>query len=740
MRYRFPTINWYKDYTTTTLKADLISGLSVALILIPQSMAYARLAGLPAYYGLYAAFLPPIVSALFGSSHQLSTGPAAIISLMTSTALAPLAVAGTAQFVAYATLMALMVGVVQFSLGFFRMGTLVNLLSHPVIHGFTNAAALIIATSQVAKLFGVTVEREEHHYETLIEVYKAATHYTHLPTLYLGLLAIFIMLFMKRFFSKWPSVLVAVVITTVISWSSGLEQKIKSPIDNIYSEEVRDAIREYNALEHEITIVTHVDELPPNVGIKEIPPLKQTCFYCHKKGRYSERLRPKVGKAVEQGKIMAMIHNSDILKQHVRLLRKEGKKMRKQLRKFLLEGVKEKDRYSFYLLGKVPKGISSDGKIYKLDVRNQPFNLNQIVFSGGGGVVGNIPAGLPTIEIPYIDLKIIPHLLTSILIIALLGFMEAISIANAIASRTGQHLYPSKELIGQGLANIAGAITHGHPVSGSFARSAINYQYGGVTGLSNVFAGLFVALTLLFFTPILYHLPQSVLGAIIIVAVTGLINLKGIVILFRIQFYDGMIALITLVSTLYFAPHLDKGIMVGIALSLTLYLLRRIEPTITYLSKMADGSYRDSRRFHLAECKHILIIRFQGSLTFTNCSYLESQIHNKVEKMPHLNHIVIVSNAINELDTSGTDVLSALLDFLSQKGIKLYFSGLTQPILAVLKRTNLYEKIGEDHFCPNVRLTIPNIWEAAHEKSDEEHCPLQDQGIVDQLLESKHYS
>ena len=163
----FPFLDWLRDVDAASLRADLISGVTVALVLIPQSMAYAQLAGLPAYYGLYAAFLPPTVAALFGSSRQLATGPVAIVSLMTAATLEPLATAGSESFVAYAILLALIVGVFQLTLGVLRLGVIVNFLSHPVVTGFANAGAIIIATTQLGKLFGVTVESGEHHYETV---------------------------------------------------------------------------------------------------------------------------------------------------------------------------------------------------------------------------------------------------------------------------------------------------------------------------------------------------------------------------------------------------------------------------------------------------------------------------------------------------------------------------------------------------------------------------------------------
>jgi sulfate permease, SulP family len=231
----FPFMDWFKSYNSESLRLDAISGLTVALVLIPQSMAYAQLAGLPAYYGLYASFLPPMIAALFGSSRQLATGPVAVVSLMTSASLEPLATAGSEGYIAYAVMLALMVGVFQFSLGLLRLGIVVNFLSHPVVNGFTNAAAIIIASSQLSKMFGVHVDQAAHHYETIVRVIEAAIHYTHWPTFFLGALAFAIMYGLKKVVPKAPNVLVAVVITTLISWGIGFEHNRKVDISDIRS-------------------------------------------------------------------------------------------------------------------------------------------------------------------------------------------------------------------------------------------------------------------------------------------------------------------------------------------------------------------------------------------------------------------------------------------------------------------------------------------------------------------------
>ena len=169
------------------LRADLIAGPSVALVLIPQSMAYAQLAGLPPYYGLYASFLPVMIASLMGSSRQVHTGPVAVVSLLTASALAPFASGDPAQYAAYAIMLALMVGIFQLSLGLLQLGIFVDFLSHPVVVGFTNGAAIIIATSQLGKIFGVTAERSAHHYETVWNVIEQAMQHTHIPKLDFGI-------------------------------------------------------------------------------------------------------------------------------------------------------------------------------------------------------------------------------------------------------------------------------------------------------------------------------------------------------------------------------------------------------------------------------------------------------------------------------------------------------------------------------------------------------------------------
>ena len=356
---------------------------------------------------------------------------------------------------------------------------------------------------------------------------------------------------------------------------------------------------------------------------------------------------------------------------------------------------------------------------------------------GGGSVVGNIPGGLPSFGVPNLDLSMILRLLPIAAIISLLGFMEAISIAKAMAAKTGQRLDPNQELIGQGIANIVGSMGRSFPVSGSFSRSAVNIQSGAVTGLSSVFTSLTVLIVLLFFTPLLYHLPQSVLAAVIMMAVIGLINVSGFIHAWKAQWYDGLFSIITFVATLITAPHLDKGIILGVLLSLGMFLYKSMRPKVTTLSMYADKSYQSARDHGLRECRHIALIRFDGPLFYANAGYLEEKVSDRIRSMAELKHLLIVSSGINDMDASGEEMLSLIVDRVRSAGYDISFAGVNEKVLAVMRRTHLYEKIGER----NIYSTILSAVEAIHSKGHTQcklSCPLLSVSFIkDMQLEGK---
>jgi SulP family sulfate permease len=566
--WRFlPFLSWIgKCKDPSVLTADVIAGITVALVLVPQSMAYASLAGLPPYYGLYASFLPGIMAALFGSSRQLATGPVAVVSLMTAAALEPLALTPD-MYVAYAIALAMMVGIFQLMLGVLRLGVLVDFLSHPVVIGFTNAAAIIIATSQLSKIFGVVVEKGEHHYDTIWRVIVAATSETHMLTLAMGLLAIAIMALMKKFTPKLPNVLIAVVITTLLSYFMGYETQ-------------------------------------------------------------------------------------------------------------------------------------------------------------GGKVVGVVPAGVTLPGIPEgLSWDVLVQLITTAVIISIIGFMEAISIAKAMAARTRQRLDPNQELIGQGLGNMVSGLFQGYAVSGSFSRSAVNINAGAITGFSAVVTGLAVGATLLFLTPLLYHLPQATLAAVIMMAVINLVKIEPIIYAWRVQPHDGIVAIVTFILTLIVAPHLETGIVTGVLLSLGLFLFRTMRPRISVLSRDPDGTLRDAKVRQLATCENISVIRFDGPLFFANTGYFNDTILDRVSAKPDLKFVIIDAEGINEIDATGEEMLHELDKRLQSLGIELIIARAKKQIMDILRRTGFVETMGTERF---FRLRT-HAFEYAWAKLGDNHaetCPL----------------
>jgi SulP family sulfate permease len=548
------------------LRADLIAGITVALVLVPQSMAYAQLAGLPAYYGLYASFLPGMAAALFGSSRQLATGPVAVVSLMTASALEPIAQGNAELYIAYAVMLALMVGLFQMALGLMRLGVLVNFLSHPVVVGFTNAGAIIIGTSQLGNLFGVSVETADHTYETVFNTVVEAFHNTHFETMLMALLALGIMIVLRRYLPKVPNVLTAVVVTTLISWAVGFE---------------------------------------------------------------------------------AM----------------------------------------------------------------------------GGKVVSSIPAGLPALALPEIDFQVMGQLLSVTVTIAIIGFMEAISIAKAMATRTRQRLDANQELVGQGLGNIVSSFSQGYAVSGSFSRSAVNIGAGARTGFSAVTTGLVVGITLLALTPLLYHLPQATLAAVIIMAVINLVKVDPIKHAWKVQRHDAAVAVITFGLTIIWAPHLDKGIMVGVMLSLMLFLYRSMAPRVAVLSRDPDGTLRDADVRKLETCRNISLIRFDGPLYFANTGYFEDKVLERVALKPDLKFVIIDAEGINEIDATGEEMLHHLVGRLKQVGVELLIARAKKQLWDTFERTKLMEKLGRDHVFALRTQAFNYAWDRLGD-NHAETCPL----------------
>jgi len=545
------------------------------------------------------------------------------------------------------------------------------------------------------------VDTAEHHYETIIWVVQAAMRFTHWPTFFLGALAFAIMYTLKRLAPRIPNVLVAVALTTAISWATGYQHNTVVPLNAVQSPKVQELIRSYNDTLSEISRL----------------------------GEERTAATLTLDRAKTSGNSIAILdakHAAEVISLKIEDFKEKAHVYREDLRRFVLQGIPQADGSLLFFPGdRVPAGARDDGYRWRVQVGNNPIKADALRLTGGGDVVGVVPKGLPSFSMPKINISTILHLLPYAAIISFLGFMEAISIAKAMAAKTGQRLDPNQELIGQGLANLLGSIGKSYPISGSFSRSAVNLQAGAVTGFSSVFTSLAVVIMLLFLTPLLYHLPQSVLAAVIMMAVIGLLNVSGFIHAWKAQRADGIISIIAFVCTLVFAPHLDKGIMVGVVLSLLVFLYKVMRPKVTTLARHEDQALRCTVTHGLKECERIALVRFDAPLFFANASFLEDQITDRMQAKKGLKHIVIVANGINDIDASGEETLSLLVDRIRSAGVDVSLSGVNESVMKVLKRTHLDVKIGEDHIFPTMERAIEKIHPEAHRDIEEAECPLQ---------------
>lgn len=533
-----PILDWLPNYKKEFFKNDLGAGLAVGIMLIPQGIAYAMIAGLPPIYGLYTAMIPQIVYAIFGTSRQLSVGPVAMDSLIVASGVATLAEIGTEHFIEFAILLAFMMGVLQVLFGVFKLGFLVNFLSRPVISGFTSAAALIIALSQLKHLLGFNIQQTKIH-TILFEAYKHLKD-TNLSTLAIGLISIVVLVYFKQFSKKIPAALVVVVL-----------------------------------------------------GILAV-------------------------------------------------------------------------------------------KI---------FNLEQI----GVKIVGEIPKGLPNFIVPSFEKKTLIDLFPIALTLSFIAFLEAISVAKAVELKHNDYkVIPNQELIALGMGNIVGSFFQTYPATGGFSRTAVNEQTGAKTPMAAIISGTVVGLTLLFFTPLFYYLPEAVLGAIIVVAVFGLLDFSVPKQLLKYSKRELVILNITLLITV--TVGIKEGIFIGVILSLGMLIYTTTKPHIAILGRIPETHfYRNIKRFEglLITSEEMLIVRFDAQLFFANVQYFKDKLETSVAgKGDKLRLIIIDGESINSIDSSGVYMLNDVITKYRRLNIDIAFTGMKGPVRDVLEKSGIIKKIG----------------------------------------------
>ncbi|OZA29806.1 MAG: sodium-independent anion transporter [Hydrogenophilales bacterium 17-64-11] len=672
-----PFLRWF-PMSGATLRADLVAGITVALVLVPQSMAYALLAGLPVVYGLYAALLPVVIGALFGNFNLLHTGPVVMLSLMSAAAIAPFAITGSDDFIALSILLALMVGVLRLLMGAFKLGGIVNLVSHPVLVGFTNAAALIIGLSQLRFIMNMPNPGTGSFAGDVAALLERADQ-AYLPAIAFAVGAGLLMWLLARWLPKVPAVLLAVVFGTAVSAAIGYERVSIASMERIADPEVRGMIAAFAGANNEVKHLS-AEATGRRAALREAEAADATATA-----------------------LAALRAEIQVLEVRVDYLKKENNARRLEIHAQPLVAVAGADGMRFYRADRLPAGAAPlEGKW-----RFQNLKDGKATLAAGGDVVGRIPEGLPAFQVPTLDWNIMLALLPAAFVMALIGFMEATAVSRALAAKSHARIDANKELVGQGLANIVGAFFQSYAVSGSFSRSAVAARAGAKTGLYAVVSALIVVVVLLFLTPHLYHLPQAVLATIVMMAVFGLIRVTPLIHAWKVQRSDAVAGLVTFAATLAFAPDIANGILVGMALTAALFLLRTMKPRATVVGRKSNGSVGGMDGAELEPLgRNFVAMRFDRSLNYLNVAAFEDTVLEVLAHFPQTRGLLVIASGINELDASGEDKVRELALRLRQQGVTLMFSSLKTPVAQAFARTGLLDLLQPENVFPGKEVAI----------------------------------
>jgi SulP family sulfate permease len=321
------------------------------------------------------------------------------------------------------------------------------------------------------------------------------------------------------------------------------------------------------------------------------------------------------------------------------------------------------------------------------------FDLNQ---RAGVGIVGEVPAGLPPLSVPSFSPEVLAALLPAALTISLVGYMESISVAKALASKRRQKVDADQELVALGAANVAAAFSSGYPVTGGFSRSSVNFSAGANTGLASLITAGLLALTVLLLTPFFYYLPNTVLAAIIIVAVIGLLDLHTLRHVWRYNKADGASLLVTFAAVL--ALGVDVGILVGVAASIALFLWRTSRPHMAVVGRVGESEhFRNILRHDVQTCPHVVAVRVDESLYFANTAYLEDRLLGMVAERPEVRHLLLICGAVNFVDARALETLEAMLQELRDAGADLWLAEVKGPVMDRLLAIGFIDQLGHDH-------------------------------------------
>ncbi len=565
-----PILQWLPKYDRGTFSSDLLAAVIVTVMLIPQSLAYAMLAGLPPEVGLYASIAPLVIYAVFGTSRTLAVGPVAVVSLMTAAAVGQVASQGTPEYLGAALVLTLMSGLILTLMGVARLGFLANFLSHPVISGFITASGLIIATGQIKHLLGI--EANGHHLPELLASMMQHLREVNLPTVAISL--------------------------TVLSFLYAARRWLKPAL-----------------------LRAGISARPVDMVTKAAP-------------------------------ILAVAVTT---------------------------------------------------------LATWALSLDQY----GVAVVGEVPAGLPSLTLPGLDTGLWRELFVAALLISIVGFVESVSVGQTLAAKRRQRIDPNQELVGLGTSNIAASLTGGMPVTGGFARSVVNFDAGAETPAAGAFTAVGIAVAALLLTPLIVYLPIATLAATIIVAVLSLVDLGAVKRTWNYSRSDVAAMLATIIMTLL--QGVEIGITTGVGLSLALHLYRTSRPHSAVVGRVPGTEhFRNVERHAVETDERLAILRVDESLYFANARFLEDTVMDITARQPYLEHLVLACQAVNVIDASALESLEAINTRLQDAGVMLHMAEVKGPVMDRLQHTEFCRELSGRVF-----LSTFDAWQALRGENDE---------------------
>ncbi len=565
-----PFIVWWPRVDRGTAKADLWAGLSGAVVVLPQGVAFATIAGMPPEYGLYAGMVPAIIAALFGSSWHLVSGPTTAASVVLYSSLSEFAAPTSPEFVQLALTLTFMVGITQLVLGLARLGALVNFISHSVLVGFTAGAAILIASKQLKHFFGVSMDSSGHAHDIVL-----------------------------NFFS-------------------------------------------------------HVGDINPYVTVVSL-------------GTLLTGIAVKVWRPKAPYMVVAMVAGT--------------------LLAALLDHIVGPD-------------------VTRIET------------------VGALASSLPPMSAPDFSFETIRKLAPASLAVTLFALTEAVSIGRSLAMKSGQSINGNQEFVGQGLSNIAGSFFSGYVATGSFNRSAMNYQAGAQTPIAAILAGVFLMVVVLLVAPLAVYLPNGAMAGILFLVAWRLIDIQQMSHIIATSRAETAVMATTFLGAVFL--ELDFAIFAGVLLSLILYLNRTSRPRVlTRVPNPDDPKRKFTTNATLPECPQVKFVRIDGSLFFGAVNHVETTLQRYADRDPGQKNLVLLAHGVNFVDLTGAEYLSNEVNKRSLRGGDVFFYAPKPGVIDFLRRSGYAGELDDVH----VEYSKTQLVQTVFQRLDRDICRRCDKRI-----------